>query len=191
MSSWPATASASSIPGDLRPDARARQLRRRRQRAQHGMRRVSSPFGKRHQLAEHRFELVDQRDDAADDLPGEVLVALRQQHLREAARARARQSRTRALEEFVRALRPQRRDRRAAASRAVPIPRAAARPRAPMRSTSGRGLLDEIERAMRGLVGELDHVRQALARVRHFLVGEHVEARLAAEARAAPTAPSR
>ena len=44
------------------------------------------------------------------------------------------------------------------------------------------GLLDQIERAMRGLFGELDHVREALARVRHFLVGERVEARLLAKA---------
>ena len=43
---------------------------------------------------------------------------------------------------------------------------------------------------MRGLVGELDHVRQAFARVRHFLPGERVEARLGAEARAAPIARS-
>src|SRR4029078_11173421 len=37
----------------------------------------------RHGLAEHAFELDHQRDDTADDLPGEILVALGQQHLRE------------------------------------------------------------------------------------------------------------
>ncbi len=44
------------------------------------------------------------------------------------------------------------------------------------------GLLHEIERAMSGLVGELQHVREALARVRHFLLGEPREPRILAEA---------
>ena len=43
------------------------------------------------------------------------------------------------------------------------------------------GAFDEIERAVRGLVGELDDVREALARVGHFVGGELVEARLLAE----------
>ncbi len=36
---------------------------------------------------------------------------------------------------------------------------------------------------MRGFVGELDHVGQAFARVRHFMSGERVETRLGTEAR--------
>jgi hypothetical protein len=51
-----------------------------------------------------------------------------------------------------------------------------------MRSTQRRRLLDQVERAMRGFLGELDHVCKAPACVRHFLVGEHFEARLFAEA---------
>ena len=36
---------------------------------------------------------------------------------------------------------------------------------------------------MRGFVGELDHVGQAFARVRHFMPGEHVEPCFGTEAR--------
>jgi hypothetical protein len=43
--------------------------------------------------------------------------------------------------------------------------------------------LHEVERAMRGFVGEFDHVGQAFARVRHLMSSERVETRLGTEAR--------
>ena len=50
------------------------------------------------------------------------------------------------------------------------------------------GLLDEIERAMRRFVRQLQHVIEALPRIRHVLLGEIDQARIDAEALAAPTA---
>ena len=98
--------------------------------------------------------------DAANDLAGEVLVALRQQHFREVrahlvrvrARARCRNSSPLTMR---RSLRPRSCDRGTChASISSPAPRALRRPAARM--------LHEVERAMRGFVGELEHVVRRL-----------------------------
>ena len=180
MSSCPDTALAVGDPGDLRTRCRAPSS------ACAGNARTrlvtSLPSAMLHELAQHLFELIHERDDAADDLPGDVLVALRHQQLRQ-MRAQRVGVRARAIEERGGALRPQRGDRGMRGAIADPRLRAAApQLRAPLvhqRSAT----LHEVERAMRGLVGELDDVRQALARVGHFVAGEHVETRLGAEAR--------
>ena len=146
-----------------------------------GMRRVSSPLASATQLSEHRLEFAHQPDDATDDLAGKILVALRQQHLREEP-AHAFGVAHRALQAFVGALRPHRVPtaswREPCSAPLLEQLRGLARHAIDQRA----GLLDQVERAMRGLFGQLDHVRQAPARVRHFLVGEHFEARLLAKA---------
>src|SRR4051812_15236975 len=65
--------------------------------------------GQFHQLREHGLELAHELDHAADDLAGKVLVALRQQHLRQRP-AHALGVLHGALQAFVGALRPHRPD---------------------------------------------------------------------------------
>ena len=81
--------------------------------------------------------------------------------------------RARATEKHFRALRPLRR-----------IPRLEQLRRTARRVVDERPTeLHEIECAVRGLVGELDHVGQAFARVRHLMSSERIETRLGTEAR--------
>ena len=100
MSSWPLTARRSAMPAPADPTPRCQSGCAGNVSA--GMRRDFVAVGKRHELAEHGLELAHQRDDTADDLSGEVLVALRQQHSVTGSRARGRHRRARVRETSAR-----------------------------------------------------------------------------------------
>ena len=116
---------------------------------------AASPCEPAHQIGEHDLELRDQLHHAANDLAGEVLVALRQQHLGKIRAHLVQSARAACRNSSMRAQRSRSRPPRSCGRESAATARAARAASRAVRSASGHGLLHQVERAMRRLVGEL------------------------------------